>query len=109
MKQVSTAQVSWGGVHHQRRRHANDELADGRPRTGLPYPSAAVPIAAVEHRSLHERFAYDRVAKPAWDRVAEVTGQSVDAMASLIACASLSRSDLSRSGDSALMVQPSPA
>ncbi|WP_426514933.1 hypothetical protein ACPPVO_32765 [Dactylosporangium sp. McL0621] len=40
---------------------------------------------------------------------AEMTGQSVDAIASLIACASLSRSDLSRSGESGLRVQPSPA
>jgi len=35
--------------------------------------------------------------------------QSVDAMASLMVCASLSRSGLSRSDDSALRVQPSPA
>ena len=40
---------------------------------------------------------------------AQVAAQSIDAMASLIAYASLSRSDLSRAPSSGLMVQPSPA
>lgn len=96
-----SAEGRWDAGNRRRSRRARSARAQPpNPENPFEKLKIALRAAALSNAECGRRSARG---------MSEVTGQSVDAMASLIAFASLSRSDLSRSGDSALRVQPSPA